>query len=485
MWHCKCHGECCSTVCADARSGEKLQDKMNPEARTDKGAKKEVGSYRPSCTLPALYKLHSTPLYNSFPELDHIQLEEQRGLRWSYQTLDHFATLIIIEEKLQDWSVKMWLATIDFLKAPVAILAQAISCSNVRGAFPVHERFWFCLVQLSTTQFYCFQAFLMARVSNGTNMPIPPSQASSPNYGSPDGSGSDLDGMGTCSGSTTDEKLNALLSNFVHFETQIAQFPALPNWMSRVDSHNTKTLRDFATRLTEMEQNLSTLIANLHKVETYAPSASNVSGSARSWPSLEQVGGSTAAGPMAQGCLMTVETQDADLIRSQAPKMNMREVPVFYGSVANNTTLELRNGSILYGKSPTCQPTNKPGTIHCKAGCRSYSHSKQQEPNVRTLLPDVKMRVSPMQLTVPSVAPKQKSLSANPKHLKTGRSESNLRLCGECWPNSSKILFPGGDDESAFIVPACDARSQILSIKDRKDGIGEPVFKLAPCGYLS
>ena len=136
---------------------------------------------------------------------------------------------------------------------------------------------------------------------------------------------------------------------------------------------------------------------------------------------------------------MTVETQDADLIRSQAPKMNMREVPVFYGSVATNTTLELRNGSILYGKSPTCQPTNKPVTIHCKAGCRSYSHSKQQEPNVRTLLPDIKMMVSPLQLTVPSVAPKQKSLSANPKHLKTGRSESNLRLCGECSPNSSKF----------------------------------------------
>ena len=31
-----------------------------------------------------------------------------------------------------------------------------------------------------------------------------------------------------------------------------------------------------------------------------------------------------------------------------------------------------------------------------------------------------------------------------------------------------KILFPEGDDEGAFIVPALDARSQVLSIKDRK-----------------
>ena len=31
------------------------------------------------------------------------------------------------------------------------------------------------------------------------------------------------------------------------------------------------------------------------------------------------------------------------------------------------------------------------------------------------------------------------SQSANPNHLKTERLENKLRLCGECWPNSSKI----------------------------------------------
>ena len=41
--------------------------------------------------------------------------------------------------------------------------------------------------------------------------------------------------------------------------------------------------------------------ARLCKVETYAASASNVSGSARSWPSLEQVDGSTAAGSHGPG----------------------------------------------------------------------------------------------------------------------------------------------------------------------------------------
>ena len=45
-----------------------------------------------------------------------------------------------------------------------------------------------------------------------------------------------------------------------------------------------------------------------------------------------------------------------------------------------------------------------------------------------------------------------------------------------------KVLFPDGDDTGTFIVPALDTRSHVLSIKDRRNGIGKPVFKLAPLG---
>ena len=45
-----------------------------------------------------------------------------------------------------------------------------------------------------------------------------------------------------------------------------------------------------------------------------------------------------------------------------------------------------------------------------------------------------------------------------------------------------KVLFPDGDDEGAFIIPALETRSHVLSIKDRRNGIGKPVFKLAPLG---
>ena len=44
---------------------------------------------------------------------------------------------------------------------------------------------------------------------------------------------------------------------------------------------------------------------------------------------------------------------------------------------------------------------------------------------------------------------------------------------------STKLLelFPKGDDAGAL-----DARSKVLSIKDRRNGVGKPVFKLAPFG---
>ena len=54
----------------------------------------------------------------------------------------------------------------------------------------------------------------------------------------------------------------------------------------------------------------------------------------------------------------------------------------------------------------------------------------------------MEMMVSPMKLIVRSATPKQLSRSANPSHLKTGKSENNLRLCGKFWPTSSKFSSP-------------------------------------------
>ena len=101
---------------------------------------------------------------------------------------------------------KKWLIKI---QKGISLSAQAISCPNLRGVFPVHELFWFCLVQVSTTQFCSFPSFLMARASDGTVMPISPAPASSSNMGSPDGSLPDLEGTGFRA-STMEEKITEI-----------------------------------------------------------------------------------------------------------------------------------------------------------------------------------------------------------------------------------------------------------------------------------
>ena len=50
------------------------------------------------------------------------------------------------------------------------------------------------------------------------------------------------------------------------------------------------------------------------------------------------------------------------------------------------------------------------------------------------------------------------------------------------WPNRSQFSSVMVVVKGAFIVPAVDARSQVLSIKDRINCVGKLVFKLAPSG---
>ena len=197
-----------------------------------------------------------------------------------------------------------------------------------------------------------------------------------------------------------------------------------------------------------------------------AASVSSGSGSARSWSVLGHA----------------VGTQDADWILSLVQKMNRHEVPSCYSSLANNIIKGLRNGSIVFGKTPTCQPsTNLSEFIAKQVLCRSGLYLKH-EPNVKTLLLDTRMMVSPMKLTVPSAAPIQLSLSAYPDHLKTERSVNNLRPCGENCQISSKFSSLMEMTKVHLSSQRSKTRSQVLSIKDRRNGIGKLVFKRASLG---
>ena len=132
---------------------------------------------------------------------------------------------------------------------------------------------------------------------------------------------------------------------------------------------------------------------------------------------------------------MTAEIRGVDLILSLVPKMNRHEVPSYYGSHANNTTKGLRFGSIIFGKfnmpsyNKTCQ--NSLQSMFCVGQTRIRNKSQMSR------LCGAISRRCHTKLTVPSAAPKQLLRCVNPNQWKTGRSGSNLRLCGENWPISS------------------------------------------------
>ena len=154
------------------------------------------------------------------------------------------------------------------------------------------------------------------------------------------------------------QRMKSSMSFFQNLYTlqRRSQIPALTTWMSRVDSHITKTLGDFATRLAEMEQNFSTFTARLCKVETFAASAK------------KYVNHSQPQGPMAQDHLMTIGIRDADLIFPQALLMNMREVPSYYVFPCEQHHKGITKWIDNLWEESNMPACNKPVRIHCKAG---------------------------------------------------------------------------------------------------------------------
>ena len=87
-----------------------------------------------------------------------------------------------------------------------------------------------------------------------------------------------------------------------------------------------------------------------------------------------------------------------------------------------------------------------------------------------------------MKLTVHFASAEPISQSASPSHLKTEKTGNVFAPLWEILAAKLKVLFPDGDDTGTFIVPAFNVRSQVLSIKGRRNGVRTPLFKLAPLG---
>ena len=191
-----------------------------------------------------------------------------------------------------------------------------------------------------------------------------------------------------------------------------------------------------------MEQNVSTLTENVNsltarmcKIETNATSVSSGSDSARSWNILGHSNGSTATGSL--GSHGPGSSDDKRNTRRGLDTFSNTEDEQSRSAVLLRLPCEQYHKGITkwinnHWENPTCLPTTNPSEFIAKQVlCRPDSYS-QQEPNVSTLWPEIKMMVSPFEMNSPFCRAKA-TVTVRQYHLKTGRSESKLRLCGECW----------------------------------------------------
>ena len=179
---------------------------------------------------------------------------------------------------------------------------------------------------------------------------------------------------------------------------------------------------------------------------------------------------------------MTIEIQDEGLIRFQALKMNKREVPSY-----GRFPCEPYHTGITKWIDTLCEKANMPAdnrpvTIHCKAGSTSVRLVCESRAKCRDFVVRCKDNGISFEINSPFCCANTNIIVRQSKSFEDREIGKQFAPLWRELADQLKVLFPDGDDERAFIIPALDTRSQVLSVKDRRNGVGKPVFKLASLG---
>ena len=118
---------------------------------------------------------------------------------------------------------------------------------------------------------------------------------------------------------------------------------------------------------------------------------------------------------------------------------------------------------------PAC---DKPVRIHCKTGSLSARLVFETRAKWQNFVARYKDDGIPHEIDSP--------FCQSRTHIAVRQSKSleNREIGKQFSPLCGRVLVPEADDTGALIVPALGARAQVLSIKDRRNGVGKPVFKL-------
>ena len=129
---------------------------------------------------------------------------------------------------------------------------------------------------------------------------------------------------------------------------------------------------------------------------------------------------------------------------------------------------------------PTC---DKPVRIHCETGSLSTRLALEMRAKSQDFMARCRDDGIPDEIDSPFVAKHTNIAVRLCQSLEDQEIfENNLRPCGKFGPKSSKFSSLKEMTTGAFIVPALDARAQVLSIKERRNSVGNQVFKLISHG---
>ena len=316
----------------------------------------------------------------------------------------------------------------------------------------------------------------------------------SSNYGSPDGSGPDLDGMGHRSIDAQFKELRDILlplarglADFDNHVKTVSEAAGMVN--SRIASVEqtvnalSAKMASFAAleqSVSTLTENVSSLTARICKIET---NATSVSSGPRLGKIMEHTW--TAAGSLGShgpGSSDDNRNTGRRLDTFSSPEDEQARSAVLLRFPCEQYHRRITKWIKNLWEESNMPAFNKPVRIHCKTGSVSVRLVFETRAKCQVFIARYKDDVSPVQLAVPFAAPIQISQCVNPDQLKTERLENNLRPCGENWLTNSKFSSLMEMTKVLSIIPALDARSHVLSIKDRRNGVGKPEFKLVSLG---
>ena len=235
----------------------------------------------------------------------------------------------------------------------------------------------------------------MARVSDGTNVPISPAPASS-NLGSPSGPLPDLEGpcFRAC---TMEEKINEIYLQLPLFMQNAARIEDCVQTLAQTVAAQT-------TKIANIEQIGGSLVARVTSLETNAAFGSSSPDSTRSWNMLGQRTGSTATGSL--GSHGPGSSDDNRNTRRRLDTSSSTADEHARSAVLLRFTCEQYHKGITKWINARCEKVNMPAD---KKACHNSLQSRFRVSQARIRIksqmsrfcrPDIKIMVSPTKWVV-------------------------------------------------------------------------------------